>query len=180
MLKQLRAAVMQKDIVPEKIDRVRANTCDKINEKIDRQTERNIAAFVCSGEEEISERLNELAEEWDIERVLQLNATIISTGGCILTAFGGKKFLAIPFAVSLFLMNHAIRGWCPPIPMFRRLGVRTRSEIDAEIFALKAIRGDFDDVQRIAEPIDRTAAAIDAVSEFADNEAHDEHQRGAA
>lgn len=167
---------MHKDMVPEKIDRVRANTCDKINQRIDRQTERNIAAFVCSGEEEISERLNELADEWDMERVLQLHATVISAGGCILSMLKGKGYLAIPLTVSAFLMNHAVRGWCPPLPLFRRLGVRTRSEIDAEIFALKAIRGDFDDVQRIVEPMDRTAAAIDAVSEFAndDSETHSE------
>lgn len=161
---------MHKDMVPEKIDRVRANTCDKVNQKIDRQTERNIAAFVCSGEEEISERLNELAEEWDMERVLQLHATVISAGGCILSIFKGKGYLAIPLTVAAFLMNHAVKGWCPPLPLFRQLGVRTRSEIDAEIFALKAIRGDFDDVQRIVEPMDRTAAAIDAVSEFAEDE----------
>lgn len=176
---------MHKEMVPEKIDRVRASTCDKINERIDRQMERNIAAFACKGKDEISERLNELAEEWDMERILQLNATIVATGGCVLTLFGGKRFLAIPFAVSMFLMNHAIKGWCPPIPIFRRLGVRTRSEIDAEMFALKAIRGDFDDVQRMVEPVDRTAAAIDAVSEFGDDIEQDEHEpeeerRGAA
>ena len=30
------------------------------------------------------------------------------------------------------------------VPLFRRLGIRTRQEIDAEKYALKAIRGDFD------------------------------------
>jgi hypothetical protein len=32
------------------------------------------------------------------------------------------------------------------MPVLRRLGVRTRSEIDREKFALKALRGDFKNV----------------------------------
>jgi len=43
-----------------------------------------------------------------------------------------------------FLFQHAVQGWCPPVPVFRRMGVRTRKEIDREKYALKALRGDFD------------------------------------
>lgn len=42
-----------------------------------------------------------------------------------------------------FLLRHAVQGWCPPLPVFRRLGARTQSEIDHERYALKALRGDF-------------------------------------
>ena len=42
-----------------------------------------------------------------------------------------------------FLLQHAVQGWCPPLPFFRANGVRTQSEIDEEKFALKALRGDF-------------------------------------
>jgi hypothetical protein len=34
------------------------------------------------------------------------------------------------------------------VGLFRRLGVRTQREIDEERYALKLIRGDFDDVDR--------------------------------
>jgi hypothetical protein len=34
----------------------------------------------------------------------------------------------------------------PPIPLFRRLGVRTAREIERERYAIKALRGDFDDI----------------------------------
>jgi hypothetical protein len=34
-------------------------------------------------------------------------------------------------------------GWCPPVNLFRRLGVRTQREIDEERYALKLMRGDF-------------------------------------
>jgi hypothetical protein len=43
----------------------------------------------------------------------------------------------------LFFVQHAIQGWCPPIPIFRAYKVRTRPEIDREKYALKALRGDF-------------------------------------
>ncbi len=37
----------------------------------------------------------------------------------------------------------AVQEWCPPVPVFRRLGVRTCQEIDEEKYALKILRGDF-------------------------------------
>jgi hypothetical protein len=45
--------------------------------------------------------------------------------------------------VGSFLLQHAIQGWCPPLPVFRRLVYRTQSEIDYERYALKSLRGDF-------------------------------------
>jgi hypothetical protein len=50
-----------------------------------------------------------------------------------------------------FFMQHALQGWCPPLPVFRRLGFRTQYEIEQERYALKAIRGDFGSP---AEPAD--------------------------
>jgi len=45
-----------------------------------------------------------------------------------------------------FCLQHALQGWCPPLTLFRRLGIRTQREIDDERTALKALRGDFADV----------------------------------
>lgn len=41
-------------------------------------------------------------------------------------------------------LQHALRGWCPPLPVLRRLGFRTRAEIDRERYALKVVRDDLD------------------------------------
>ncbi len=57
----------------------------------------------------------------------------------------------MPLLVSGFLFQHAIEGWCPPVPILRRLGFRTSYEIDEERQALKALRGDFDLASR-SEP----------------------------
>lgn len=54
-----------------------------------------------------------------------------------------RRFYLLPAVVVGFLLQHAVQGWCPPMPVFRRLGVRTASEIEEERYALKALRGDF-------------------------------------
>lgn len=41
------------------------------------------------------------------------------------------------------LLLHGVHGWYPLLPVFRRMGLRTRREIAAERYALKALRGDF-------------------------------------
>ena len=38
--------------------------------------------------------------------------------------------------------------WCPPLPLVRRLGIRTLAEIEQERHALKALRGDYAEVPR--------------------------------
>jgi hypothetical protein len=45
--------------------------------------------------------------------------------------------------VLLFFLQHALQGWCPPLPIFRKLGYRTKDEIAKEKYALKLLRGDF-------------------------------------
>ena len=79
-------------------------------------------------------------------KYLETNAAAIAFSGVVLGLLVNKKFLAIPAIVLPFLFQHAVQGWCPPVPLFRRLGVRTRKEIDAEKYALKAVRGDFDEL----------------------------------
>ncbi|WP_291177978.1 hypothetical protein [Gimesia sp.] len=59
-----------------------------------------------------------------------------------------RRFFALPAVVAGFLLQHAIQGWCPPMPIFRRLGFRTQLEIEMERYALKAMRGDFEKITR--------------------------------
>src|SRR5690606_6724036 len=93
---------------------------------------------------EINSRLEALDREWDIERTLEANAATLALTGVLLGAFVDRRFLALPAVVTAFLLQHALQGWCPPLPFFRRWGVRTTEEINEERFALKALRGDFE------------------------------------
>ena len=117
-------------------DRVRKTTSEKVNKEIDHQTEENIRYYAAKDAATIRARLNELDKEWDIERTLELNASLVALGGIILAAGVNKKWLILPAIVTGFLAQHAIQGWCPPLPLFRKLGVRTQKEIEAERHAL--------------------------------------------
>ena len=130
-------------MIPSTVERVPLNTSTEINARIRRQTEERVAWTSRRGPAAIQQRLEELDREWDTERVLEANASSLMLVGVALGAKVDRKFLAIPAAVAGFLLMHAIQGWCPPLPILRRLGVRTQGEIEAERYALKVMRGDF-------------------------------------
>lgn len=85
------------------------------------------------------DRIGELDREWDIERVLEVNASSLALTGLVLGATVDKKWLTLPAVVLPFLLQHALQGWCPPLPLLRRLGLRTQGEIDREKYALKEL-----------------------------------------
>lgn len=117
-------------------DRVRNSTPDSINQKIDQKTQQNIQYYSMQNEMVIKSRIKELDHEWDIERVLALNASLFALSGVILGATVNKKWLILPTVVTIFLAQHAIQGWCPPLPLFRKTGIRSRKEIDHERYSL--------------------------------------------
>lgn len=117
-------------------DRVRQNTREEINARIDRQIERNTSYMSTQSPEVIQERLIELDGEIDIETLLGRMSSTVSLAGLALGAVANKRLLIIPAMIQAFYLNHMIRGWCPPLPVLRRLGVRTSKEIEKEKQAL--------------------------------------------
>lgn len=128
----------------KKKDRVQANTSEASNLRISKQMESSIKEYASKDAEAITARIEALYQEWDIERWLETNASTIALIGVLLGFFVNIYWLILPMVVLVFLFQHAVQGWCPPIPLFRRLGVRTSKEINEEIYALKLLRGDFD------------------------------------
>ena len=122
--------------INDNLDRVRRFTAKKVNAEIDRKTERNIAQYSALDEAGIKRRIEELDAEWDIERVLEVNASTLALSGVTLGALVNKKWLWLSAGVLGFLLQHGIQGWCPPLPVLRRMGIRTRGEIDREKYAL--------------------------------------------
>jgi hypothetical protein len=131
-----------------KEDRVRAQTNPEINRQIDRKMEQRLRFYAVQDKQTISERLAELDREWDIERILEANAASITLLGVILGVGSSRKWFLLPAIVGGFLLQHAIQGWCPPIPVLRKMGARTRLEIEQERYALKLLRGDFERLER--------------------------------
>lgn len=121
-------------------DRVRRSTSAHVLDDIDAQLVARIERLrdTPSG---IEGRLAELDKEWDVERLLIVNAStlvVIST----LASLRYRPLALVPIAVGGFLLQHGLKGWCPPLALFRRGGMRTRQEIDLERYSLKALRGD--------------------------------------
>lgn len=143
-------------------DRVREGTAGEINARLDREASGRVARYAARGAGEITRRIGELEREWDIERVPETNASALAFLGVALAAAHSRKWLVLPGAVTPFLFQHAVQGWCPPVPLFRRLGVRTREEIDREKYALKALRGDFEGAGVGADPRLRAQSALRA------------------
>jgi hypothetical protein len=151
-------------MAPPTSDRVVRSTRDSVNRRIRRETLDRIAYYVAHPAE-IEERLGELDREWDIERVLEANAASLALGGVVLGGTVNKRWLALPALVTTFLLQHAVQGWCPPLPVLRRLGFRTAEEIANERFALKLLRGDFKSVSKGDDlaPIERARQILSAV-----------------
>jgi hypothetical protein len=137
---------------------VPAHTADHINQRIQRENERHVKQLA-DAPAGIPQRLKELDAEWDIERAIEANASIIAFAGVALGCLVHPYWLALPALVTAFLFQHAVQGWCPPVPVLRRLGFRTADEIAQERMALKALRGDFD---RVSQSPDRASAALQA------------------
>jgi hypothetical protein len=127
--------------------RVSENTSDSINAKNRRQIEENVNYYASAGPEAIQRRIEELDREWDIERVLEAHAGGVALLSVLMGILGNRKLLLFPAVIGGFLMQHAIQGWCPPLPIFRRLGIRSMGEINRERYALKALRGDFSGIE---------------------------------
>ncbi|WCO66332.1 hypothetical protein PO878_17670 [Iamia majanohamensis] len=107
-----------------------------------------MAGYLGKPEEAITARIRELECESDMERILAANASTLALLGVLGGLFVNRRLFLVPLVVLTFLLQHAVQGWCPPLPLFRRLGVRSRQEIDAERYALKALRGDFATLSR--------------------------------
>ncbi|HEX9006626.1 MAG TPA: hypothetical protein VF889_04995 [Bacteroidota bacterium] len=144
-------------------DRVRAHTGEEVLEKIDTRTWEEVRDGAKMSDAEIERRITELEQEWDVERVLEANAAGLGLAGLALGAFHSRRWLVIPALIFPFLLQHAVQGWCPPLAVFRRMGIRTRREIDQEKNALKALRGDFKEVKGWTARR-RASRALDAVN----------------
>lgn len=134
-------------------DRVKEATPSSINQKIEADTWNRVASYTNKSEAEISARIRELDKEWDIERYLGVNMSSLAITGLAVAALSkNKKWNILPAVVLAFFFQHSVQGWCPPLPILRKFKIRTGKEIEQEKYALKILRGDFNNVQDISQP----------------------------
>lgn len=145
--------------IPSTTERVPAHTAESVNTRIEEEMLIRLEHYQAHPEK-IDSRLRELDREWDIERALEANASTLALGGILLAMVGRRKALLLSAGVSAFLLQHAVQGWCPPVPLLRRLGFRTAKEIETERYALKAWRGDLDEIRHDGD-IGQTVSALE-------------------
>lgn len=133
--------IQTQEYQPPVHDRVREHSSASVNQRIDRQARGAVVELATP--EAIRARLAELDREWHLDRALMGVFSVLGA----LTARGSMRSLArrghvgfwgLLFFTQLgFLAHHAVRGWCPPVAVLRRLGLRTSQEIGAERVALE-------------------------------------------
>lgn len=131
-------------------DRVRAHTARSVLAAIDGDTHQSLLLHAQAGPEAVRQRIDELEREWDTDRVIEAEAAAMALVGLALGTIASRKLYAIPAFVAGMVLTHALTGFYPLLPVLRRLGVRTQKEIQRERFALKAMRGDFDQMRQDA------------------------------
>lgn len=137
-------------------EKAKTAQADNQNAPMEDASQQSFQEHAHKGKRKISQRLTELDQEWDLERALELNAATMGFTGALLGLLVDKRFFIIPMLATAFLAQHAIAGWCPPLPLLRKMGLRTREEINRERFALKALKGDF---KNVATPADAWQSA---------------------
>jgi hypothetical protein len=123
--------------------RVPIHTSYDANQRI-REHFQQCVSYYGNFPEEIPDRLKELDREWDVERTLAAMSSTITLLGLALGSRGRRRALAVSAMVQGFYMQHTLQGWCPPLPLLRRLGFRTATEIEREKCALKDLLRDRD------------------------------------
>ena len=135
---------MRKKVLPPTTEKAAVNTCCRVNAAIRNQTICSIGTYADSDEEILTDKIKQLNKEWDTERFFEANAASCVFLSSIM-GFQKKKsyWFAFTGTAGFFLLMHALQGWCPSLPVIRKLGVRTAEEIYQEKTVYKMLRGDF-------------------------------------
>ncbi|HEX8433938.1 hypothetical protein [Archangium sp.] len=141
-------------------DAVRTHTSDGVNRRIDDRVEGCVRHMAEQDRAAITQYLDKLEREWDLNRMVTVAASAVSVLGLVLGARDGKAWRVVSGVAAGLLLQHGLLGFGPLAEVVRVLGVRTRKEIDLEKFALKALRGDFERIPHDGGPLARANAAL--------------------
>lgn len=87
---------------------------------------------------ESTARLRQLDHEVAHEQVLQFGAAVLGFLGAVLSLTVNETFILLPILAVVMLGQYAVQGWCPPVALLTRAGLRSSSDIDRERYAIAA------------------------------------------
>jgi hypothetical protein len=119
-----------------KHDLIRKHSPAKVNDSIDRETLEHLGQ-IGDAPHAIRQRLWVLDREWHIDRALMAVFSVLGAftahRSYVAARRGNRSGWRLVLWTQMgFLLHHAIRGWCPPVSVLRRLGFRTEKEIAGE------------------------------------------------
>lgn len=129
-------------------DPIRHRSPVSINDRIEEKIANQIRVFSRKDSEDITERINQLDQEWDLDRTL---VALLSGGASIFSLLGAtkrQKWAYFPSILLSILTLHSFKRWSFIGLLLRRFNIRSKDEISSEKYALKTLRGDY--LSRIA------------------------------
>ncbi len=113
--------------------------------------EKRLACLADAGPLAITERLEEINEEWSAGRITKAVIGVSMVAGLALAAWVNPWWLALPAFGGFILLQYLFgrSSWLGKL--FQAIGFRSGADIDQEKFALKALRGDFRDLPTVHE-----------------------------
>lgn len=138
------------------------------NENPESRTWENIRFYGSLGQPGLSERIKSLDAEWDAEKFIGVALSGAGIFGLTMGVFGSRLWRLLAWTSLPLLFLYGQGKWKPSDNLIRALGLRPRREIHREKYALKAMRGDFRDVEAASgEEVEHLARnssrALDAV-----------------
>ena len=91
-------------------DRMRGSTPKPLNSKVDQEIKEHLKEYSDAEYEAIDQRLNELENEWDVERALILTSASNVLVGLALGVFVNRKWFALSAVSASFLFQHSLQG----------------------------------------------------------------------
>jgi hypothetical protein len=116
----------------DSFDRVRSHTPTHVNWRINHEILGAVTYLSRQSPDVVNNHIKNLDYEWDIDRALMLNFALIGGTVFSLGLTQNRKWFYLLGAQTAFLAWHALSGWCPPVSLLRRMGFRTKTEIETE------------------------------------------------
>jgi len=123
-------------------DQIDEHTSPQLRRKIAEKMECRVRGAAALDHAQAEERQQKLRGEWDAARVLQGKLGAIVVVGSLFGLTRSRLCFLVSLAAGVFLVQHALKGWTPPLALARRLGLRTPDEIARERVATAILSGD--------------------------------------
>jgi hypothetical protein len=137
----------------------------KTRNEINRDTLRSIQHYSGQPPQFLGKRIEELEEEIPLEALVYRGGALMAIGGLTLLLVRGKSRAAWLFAAAIgaLQLQYSYQGRNALTDILRKRGYRSRKEIEAEKYALQALRGDFAALGELSDPIERVHKCLDVL-----------------